>query len=391
MLIVFIYIVLLALVLPVLVVTFFAIGGVLFRPAALQRVKPLNKIAVYFPAYKEDNVIVDSVRNVLQQRYHFLDRKMFDVIVIAQHLQASTLQQLAELDCKVVNYNVKQSTKVKALQHAIQLPTTRATDYDISMILDADNHLGADVLLQVNDALTAGNVVVQCHRTAKNVTTPFALLDALAEEINNTLFRKGNNFFHFSASLIGSGIAFNTKMFIDYINNARAIAGFDKEINIELLRAGHFITYLQTALVYDEKVPNQQIFEQQRTRWNDSQAIYSKKYIVDGYRALREDNNIDFFVNALQNLLPARLLLLAGCVFVVVVTALLGGKVFAAALLLCALYVSALCISIPNHLWRWQLLYALLQLPNALISMLKSWLQLDKSKRQFLHTPHGTK
>jgi hypothetical protein len=49
---------------------------------------------------------------------------------------------------------------------------------------------------------------VQGHRTAKNTNNSWAILDAISEEINNNIFRKGHRVLGLSSAIIGSGMAF---------------------------------------------------------------------------------------------------------------------------------------------------------------------------------------
>ncbi|MFV2016314.1 MAG: glycosyltransferase, partial [Candidatus Heimdallarchaeota archaeon] len=253
----------------------FSIASLFYRTPKFEKAARINSIVIYIPAYKEDYVIINSVKNVLKQKYHLLNRKKFDIVVIAQHLQTKTLLQLNKLDCIVVEYNVEKSTKVKALQYAI---TKVDQYYDVALILDADNHLEKDFLHKINNAYSVGYQVIQGHRTAKNFNTRFAFLDALSEEMNNSIFRKGFNFFNLSASIIGSGIAFSNKIFIERINASNAIAGFDKEIDNEIVSRQEFIIYLNDAIIFDEKVQNQQVFEKQRTRWIEAQISFAKRF-----------------------------------------------------------------------------------------------------------------
>ena len=82
-------------------------------------------------------------------------------------------------------------------------------DTEIVMILDADNIMAPGCLEKVNAAFHAG-LAMQCHRTAKNKNTPVALLDAMSEEININLFRRGPSVAGLSAAPIGPGMAFQT-------------------------------------------------------------------------------------------------------------------------------------------------------------------------------------
>ena len=73
-------------------------------------------------------------------------------------------------------------------------------DYDIALVLDADNVIPYDYLSDINDLFANPEVeIVQTHRSAKNLNNDMALLDAISEEINNTIFRLG----HAKLGLVG--------------------------------------------------------------------------------------------------------------------------------------------------------------------------------------------
>ena len=106
------------------------------------------------------------------------------------------------------------SSKAKALKEAMKrLPP----DYDSVIILDADNIMEKDFITRINNSINLGYKSIQAHRTAKNQNTPFAVLDTISEEINNQNFRKGHWIVGLSSALIGSGMAFDYKLFRDYI------------------------------------------------------------------------------------------------------------------------------------------------------------------------------
>lgn len=66
----------------------------------------------------------------------------------------------------------------------------------------------------INDLFANPDVeAVQTHRIAKNMNNDMALLDAVSEEINNTIFRLGHAKLGLSAALIGSGMAFRYDLF----------------------------------------------------------------------------------------------------------------------------------------------------------------------------------
>ncbi|MFA8437177.1 MAG: glycosyltransferase family 2 protein, partial [Marinifilaceae bacterium] len=190
---------------------------------------PKRSIAIFLPAYKEDAVILDVVHSALEQDYPS-DR--FQVIVIADSFRNSTLKALKKLPIKLIEVHFKKSTKAKALNKAIQ---NTQKSYDIAVVLDADNIMQKNYLQEVNKHFVP-NAIIQTHRTAKNQNTPFAILDAISEEINNHVFRKGQRTIGLSAALIGSGMVFDYPLLKNLMTNITAIGGFDKELEVAILK-----------------------------------------------------------------------------------------------------------------------------------------------------------
>ena len=69
--------------------------------------------------------------------------------------------------------------------HSIDVPS-----FDMVVIMDADYTTTPHLLHELNKASAVGVRAIQAHRTAKNLNTDIALLDAASEEINNGIFRK---------------------------------------------------------------------------------------------------------------------------------------------------------------------------------------------------------
>ncbi len=104
----------------------------------------------------------------------------------------------------------EKSTKAKSLNQVME---RIEEEYDIAIILDADNEKEKGVLHKVNNAYCSGFKAIQCHRTAKNTNTHISRLDGLSEEINNSIYRKGHVRVGLSSALIGSGMAFDYSLF----------------------------------------------------------------------------------------------------------------------------------------------------------------------------------
>ena len=98
--------------------------------------KKKYRFAVLFPAYQEDEVIIDSVKSFLSQEY---SKGLYDIIVISNQMRQETIDNLKTLSAKVVEMNSPQSTKIEALKEAIHYIEERDIKYDNVVILDADN------------------------------------------------------------------------------------------------------------------------------------------------------------------------------------------------------------------------------------------------------------
>ncbi len=185
----------------------YSVAGLFYRQKQKENVSKIRKFAVLIPGYKEDAVIVHVAKEATLQNY---PKDKFDVIVIADTFRKETLDALHKLPIQVVEVVFEVSKKSKALNKCMEII---GNDYDVAFILDADNIMKKDVLTKVNAAFDRGFDAVQGHRTAKNLNAAFAILDALSEEINNHIFRKGHRVLGISSALIGSGMGLDYPLF----------------------------------------------------------------------------------------------------------------------------------------------------------------------------------
>jgi cellulose synthase/poly-beta-1,6-N-acetylglucosamine synthase-like glycosyltransferase len=374
-------------------VLIFAIGSAFSAKNKPSITKQIRKVAVLIPGYKEDNVIVEVALEALNQNY---PKEKYDVVIIADSFQPQTIAKLKELPIKLIEVSFDKSTKSKALNKAMaQLPN----DYDIALILDADNVMASDFISKINAAFDAGFEVVQGHRVAKNTNTPFAILDAVSEELNNSIFRKGHRALGLSSALIGSGMAFDYQLFKKRMTEIHAIGGFDKELELTFLRDGYTIEYLNEALVYDEKVQKVEVFENQRKRWLSAQFIYFGRFFFSGLKHLIVNANIDFFDKVYQMVSPPRVLLIG---LTTIITALYTAfQLIFPENTTCAIsytswlsvwgsVVAAFILAIPKQFYNAQTFKALLTLPKAFFSMFASLFKLKGANKKFIHTQHGT-
>lgn len=363
----------------------FSLGGLFWKDVELPPVFKQRKIAVFIPAYKEDNVIVKVAKDALEQDY---PSDQYEVFVIADSFQQSTLAELKQLPIQVVEVAFEQSTKSRALNATLaQLPKSI---FDVMVILDADNIMAPDFLTKINGHFELGRRVVQGCRAAKNHNTPMAILDGLSEAINNHILCKGHGTFGLSARLAGSGMAFDAKLFQHTMPKVDAIGGFDKELELQLIGNGEQVFYAPDAVVYDEKVSKAAHFSQQRSRWIAAQFHYAKRFVPHAFRTFFVAGNIDYLNKAVQMLLPPRLITPGLLGIMGVLSLLLGHMSLAVGFFTFLLInISSFLLAMPAYAWRPPYITAFLQLPMIFVFALKSLLSIGKAKQQFIHTPHG--
>ena len=247
----------------------FAVAALFHSKPVIPKAKKYNRFVVLIPAYKQDNVIEQTVLSVLGQAY---PQRMFDVTVISDHQDELTNMRLAQYPITLLTPDFEESTKAKSLQYAIlNLPEFKI--YDAVIILDGDNIIDQDFLEQVNDAYEiAATKAIQTHRISKNRDTAAARMDAIFEEINNTIFRRGHICFGLSAALAGSGTVFDFNWYKTNVMLTKT-SGEDKELEALLMRQDIFVDYFDDIYVYGEKKRTTTTLNEQRGRWANQQFV----------------------------------------------------------------------------------------------------------------------
>jgi len=374
---------------PTLYIFVFAFAGLFYRQKPYADAPVIRRIAVLIPGYKEDEVILEVAQDALSQDY---PADKYDVVIIADSFQTETIEELQKLPVKVIEVTFEKSTKSKALNKAMD---QLADSYDIAVVLDADNLMASDFLTKINASFEGRFMAVQGHRAAKNMDTPLAILDAVSEEINNHIFRKGHRVLGLSSAIIGSGMAFKYDFFKEMMTTVTAIGGFDKEIELKMLKSRFKIEYLNDAMVYDEKVQKAEVFSNQRRRWLSAQLHYFRQDIGSSVKALFANGNIDYFDKAIQFIQPPRVLLLGAVTMIsilfFVLNFFIAGTAFYNLLwvLLLVICIAAFLFSVPCSFYKISTLKALASLPGGMLLMLGSLLKIKGANKQFIHTKHS--
>lgn len=374
--------------LATLYIFIFSIASLFYQQKAYSDNGNMKSMAVLVPGYKEDQVIIEVAKLALEQKYA---TDLFDIVIIADSFKKETLDTLRSLPIILIEVSFEKSTKSKALNNAM---ATLKRDYDIAVVLDADNVMEPDFLSKINAAFENDFIAVQGHRTAKNTNNSWATLDAISEEINNNIFRKGHRVLGLSSAIIGSGMAFRYNYFKSLMSTVTAVGGFDKEIELKMLKEGRKIVYLDDAVVFDEKIQKSEVFGNQRRRWLSAQFHYFRKDILNALKDLILKGNIDYFDKAIQFIQPPRILLLGAVLLLgtgfVLVNYILDNAIIYSSLwaVLVVTCVLSFVFSVPRAFYNLKTLSALASLPKGMFMMLLSLLKIKGANKTFIHTQH---
>src|SRR3989339_1084303 len=349
-------------------------GGVKYRNATKKM-----RFLVLIPSYKDDNVIKDSVNSVLACDYPG-DKLL--TVVISDKMEDTTNEWLLDQPITLFTINPQKSSKAYALNFAIE--NLEDKNFDIVVILDSDNIIEKEFFNEINNAFYSGSTAVQTHRTAKNIKGDMAILDAISEEINNSIFRKGHVNMGFSSALIGSGMAFDYKWF-KHIVKQLSTSGEDKELEILLFKDRIFVDYLDNLMVYDEKIQGERGFYNQRRRWIAAQfgSLFSALKDLPGAIFSR---NIDYVERIFVWMLPPKIIIMGIIALTSLVTLVLQWRLTIKWWALLVLMLISFAMAVPDFLITKRSLKAINRLPLIFIMMFINLFRTKGVNKKFIHT-----
>ncbi len=365
--------------LSILYLLVYAIASHFYKTPIFDAPNTTKKFLILIPAYKEDGIIVESTKTILDQSYPVASR---EVVVIADRMHQTTTNQLEAMGANVFVFEPEESLKSKALIYAMNQYENGS--FDAVVILDADNMVEASFLQQLNKACNAGLKAIQTHRTAKKTETNVAILDGFSEEINNAVFRKGHMALGVSSALIGSGMVFPFDWFKGIIGQL-ATAGEDKELEMILLRENIKVDYLDDVIVYDDKVSGDSTFFNQRRRWLAAQFYILWKSFGE-FRKIILINPVDYVDKIIQWMMPPRVVLLGTITVISIIVSFIDlthAIKWWGLLLMCLAFIG---LSLPSFMIKRITLSSLLHLPVLFFLMVANFFRTKGATKIFIHT-----
>lgn len=246
---------------------FYAVTSLFARNSETPKAKNLNRFIIVILSHHNGKSTVMTVKSILGQSYA---QRLFDVTVVANREDEMTLFKLAQEPVTLLTSNFDRDSRTKSLQLAINnLPQFKI--YDVVLVLEAGDVVETEFLAQMNDAYeAAGTRAIQAHKLSLNRDTTAARLDAVFEEINNSIFRRGHISIGMPSAIASSGMAFDFTWFKRYIHNAKVSWG-DKELEAMLMRQHVYVDYFDHIYVYNEKTRQAEEFNRQHKKWMGTQ------------------------------------------------------------------------------------------------------------------------
>ena len=215
--------------------------------------------AIIVTAYEQTDALPAVVDSILKLNY-----ENYIIYIVADKCDISTLKFE---DKRVVVLRPPETLASNTRSHFYAINNFQR-QHDILTIIDSDNLVDPEYINELNKYFDGGYAAVQGIRKAKNLDTTFACLDASRDIYYH--FYDGEVLFNIgsSATLAGSGMAFKTSLYRECLEHKDITgAGFDKVLQMEIVKRGYRIAFTEHAVVYDEKTTQSDQLVKQRARW----------------------------------------------------------------------------------------------------------------------------
>lgn len=233
-----------------------------------------TKFLVLVAAHNEEKVIGSTINNLKKINYR---NDFYDIYIVNDNSTDRTGVICDEMGMKHIDtieklYPREGVGKPAGLQYALRhLGFDKLTEeYDCLLILDADNHVDADILKELNSQYIAKGKpeAIQSYLDSKNSTTSLSLGYAMSYYLTN-------RFFQLAKYRVGLPNAIGGTGFIVRLDYLMKHGGFrfhslteDLELEMEIVKDNGRVLWNHFVRVYDEKPDNIKISLKQRTRWS---------------------------------------------------------------------------------------------------------------------------
>ncbi|MGQ7853182.1 glycosyltransferase [Pedobacter sp. WC2501] len=280
--------------------------------------KPVNPgsnqrdYGIILTAYEQVDFVADAVRSLLD-----MDYVNFRIYVVADNCKPSEALIFTDDRIEVLFPESILASNTASHFYAIEHFTRQ---HETILIMDSDNLAHPQLINELNRYFELGFRAVQGLRSAKNLETTIACLDAARDIYYH--FYDGRVIFDLgsSATLAGSGMAFDSQLYVSMLKDIDIKgAGFDKVLQARLIASGERIAFAQHAIVYDQKTSAPKQLISQRSRWITTWFKYFKFGFSILYQGIAH-TNLNQFIFGTVLLRPPLFIFLSLAVLLMVIS-----------------------------------------------------------------------
>jgi len=333
----------------------FAIFSFKKQKVRFKETRKRYRFLILLTAHDINDLVYESLHSFYDQDFPDVN---YDIAVVSKHISDNAGRIFKDSPVMLIKRPKDGHFRCQSMDFALKQIDS---DYDVVVIMKAGNTVKPNFLEEINKAYHSGGMAIQTHCVKKDMKSNTAILNALSEEINNSIFRRGHVNLGFSSGLTGSGMAFNYNWFRKNIGKVRK-NGLTKQLETLLLKQGIFIEYLEHLYTYEVKNSNHSDSSRHRHYWYSNMFSSLVRVIGDLPKAFFA-GNFDYCDKIIQWIIPSRFLLLfLICVFAVglfLVDWVLSIKWFG----LLFFIIMVFDLAIPQKFRNWRTFFALFSLP----------------------------
>lgn len=348
-----------------------------------------SDIACVITAYKNVEMAFLAADSLLKQDY-----KNYHVYIVADNCSFTDIEIPTHPKLTVLIPQEALGSKVRSMKFAVE---SFARNHDAVAIFDPDNLADVKFLKECNRYLSHGYKAVQGRRTAKNLDSTIACLDAMGELYYNYTTKEIPFNLGSSSIIAGSGMIIERSLFEDFFetnyikdNFNKVIPGEDKALHYYIVAQGEQIAYNANAILYDEKINNAGMVKNQRARWVNAYLINLRNagsLFLKGLASLDANR----FIAGILTLYPPLFLLVLSALLMFLINLFyyttLSAVLFVAILIFTLNFMLVLKTSNAHRkIWK-----AFWGIPYFMVNQVLALLNIRKSNKDFLTTENTKK
>ena len=252
---------------------------------------PVKKFALLIPAYNEEKIIVDTIRNLKALDY---PKNLYDIYVVTDTPQDLT-GPAAEKEGAISIVRTDRGAAGKGGGVAIKFgleEVMKRKEYDACVLIDADNLLSPNYLAKMNNELVAGEKIVQGHLRSRNPKDSWVTKTVHVDSMVRNRFHKQPRQNHKLCVFEEPGTCI-TRELLEKVRYDADLITADIEYTCKLACEGIAIKWIYDADVFEEKPLTFRIAIKQWQWWMLGHVAAMRRYIGKLFwRSLRNGNTV---------------------------------------------------------------------------------------------------